>query len=40
MPDSADFIELMRSVYPSDRLFLEGGPLASYQSDGLTAFAV
>ena len=40
IPDSAAFIELMRSVYPSDRLFLEDGPLASYQSDGLTAFAV
>ena len=40
MSDSTGFIKLLRAVYPPDRLFLEDGPLSSYQSDGLTAFAV
>ncbi|MFP6901047.1 MAG: FAD-binding protein [Opitutales bacterium] len=40
MSVSSDFIDLLRLVYSPDRLFLGDGPLSSYQSDGLTAFAV
>ena len=39
MAISPDFIDLLRLVYSTDRLFLDDGPLSSYQSDGLTAFA-
>ncbi len=39
MLEPADFIGLLRTVYPPDRLLLEDGHLTSYQSDGLTAFA-
>ena len=38
--DFSHFLKLLRAVYPPDRLFLDGAPLSSYQSDGLTAFAV
>ncbi|MBO94688.1 MAG: FAD-binding oxidoreductase [Opitutales bacterium] len=34
------FFSQLRDVYPPDRLLLKDGPLSSYQSDGLTAFAV
>jgi glycolate oxidase len=40
MSDFSHFLKCLRTVYPPDRLFLDSAPLSSYQSDGLTGFAV
>lgn len=35
-----DFMRQLRDIYSPDRMFTEKGPLAAFESDGLTAFAV
>ena len=40
MPTDNAFVSLLETIYPPGRLLLEAGSRVSYQSDGLTAFAV